>query len=104
MLPVELIFEIVSHSRERVAPLRAHLVRNIFIATCKRNRLERDSLNLVDILRGKLYDLADSIVVDVVNNRDDQRDLDANASEVFDRSAALHQTSYRRRDVYSSLH
>ncbi len=66
---VELIFQIVRHARERVAPLLAHLVGDIFVAAGERNRLERDRLNLVDVLRGKLDDLTDAVVVDVVDDR-----------------------------------
>ena len=42
-------------------------------------------MNLVDIFRSELHDLADSVVVDAVNDRDDQCDLDADAGEIFDR-------------------
>jgi hypothetical protein len=51
---VELALEIVRHAGERVAPLRAQLIGDIFVASGKRNRLERDRLNLVDVLCGKL--------------------------------------------------
>ena len=68
MLSAELILQIVSHAGERVALLDAHLVGNVFVAAGKRNRLESNRLNLVDVLRGKLDDLADAIVVDGVDD------------------------------------
>ena len=79
----ELIAEIVRHSGECVSPLRAHLIRDILVATGERYRLESNSLNLVDVLCGKLYDLADPVVVDVVDDRYNQRDLYSDACEVL---------------------
>src|SRR5207247_6543619 len=64
-------------SGERIAPLRAQLIGNIFIPAGKRNRLESDRLNLVDVLRRELDDLTDGIVVDAVDDRHHQRDFDA---------------------------
>ncbi len=55
----------MGHAGERIALLDAQLVGNVFVAAGKRNRLERDRLDLVDILRGELNNLADAVVVDV---------------------------------------
>src|SRR6185369_9652368 len=85
-MTTKLVLQIVRHARECVAPLRAQLVGDIFIASGKRNRLKRDRLHLVDVLRGKLDDLTDTIVVDTVNDRHDEGDFDSSFCEVLDRS------------------
>src|SRR2546430_947999 len=79
----------MGHAGERVAPLCAQLVGNIFVAAGERDRLESDRLNFVDVLRGELYDLTNGVVIDAVDDRDDQRHLDADLRQVFN-CADLH--------------
>src|SRR5262249_50876964 len=74
----------MSHASEGVTPLLAHLIRDVFVASGKRDWLEGDGLDFVDILRGELDDLTNGVVVDVVNDRYDQRNLDAHTGEVLD--------------------
>ena len=76
----------MGHSGECVPPLRAHLIRDIFVATGEGYWLKGDRLNLVDILCSKLYDLADAVVIDVVDDRYNQCDFYTNACEVLNRS------------------
>src|SRR6266550_2969049 len=76
----------MGHAGERVAPLRAQLIGNIFVAAGERNRLESYGLNLVDILRGELDDLTDGIVVDAIDDGHDQRDFDANLRQILNRT------------------
>ena len=47
---------------------------------------KRDRLNLVDVLRGKLYDLTDAVVVEIVDDRYHERDFDTRSSEVLNRT------------------
>src|SRR6185503_12115367 len=75
----------MSHAGERVALLDAQLVRNIFVATGERNGLEGDGLNFVDILRREINNRADTVVVDGVDDGGNQRNLDPDAGEVFNR-------------------
>src|SRR3989441_12183584 len=74
------------HTGERVAPLCAYVVRNIFVAAGERNRLESDRLNLIDVLRRELDDLANRIIVDAVDDRDDERDFDPDFRQIFNRA------------------
>src|SRR4029078_6709598 len=74
------------HACQRVAPCFAHLVRNIFVATGKRYRLECDCLNLIDVLGGKLNNLTNAVVVDIVDDGDNQGHLNANTCEVLNRA------------------
>ena len=63
----------------------AVLVRDVLVAAGERYGLKRDRLHLVDVLGGKFYDRADAFVVPRIDDRRDQRDLDADRSEIFDR-------------------
>ena len=47
---------------------------------------KRDRLHLVDVLRGKLDDLTDAVVVEIVDDRDDERNFDTRSSEVLNRT------------------
>ena len=73
------------HPGERVALGDTVGVRHILVAAGKRNRLEGDGLDLVDILRGKFYDIADGVVIDGVDDGGHKRDLDADGCEILDR-------------------
>ena len=73
------------HSRQRVSLGDAVLVRNVLVTAGERDRLKRDRLDLVDILGGKFNDAADAVVVPRINDGRDQRDLDADRREIFDR-------------------
>src|ERR1041384_5218300 len=85
-MSAELVFEIVRHAGECVTPFLAQLVADVFIASGERNRLERDRLHFVDVLRSKLDDLTDAIVVDAVDDGHDERDFDPDFSQVLDRT------------------
>ena len=84
-IAVELIFQIVRHSRQSVALLDAVFVGNIFIASGKRNRLKSNRLNFINIFRRKSDDVADGIVVDRIDNRRYERNFDADRREIFNR-------------------
>ena len=47
--------------------------------------MKGDGLNFVDVLGGELYNLSDRVIIDAVDDRDDQRDFDANLGEVLNR-------------------
>ena len=84
-LPLQVFGEV----RQRVAlrvPLR---VADVFVAAGERHRLERDEADLVAVLQRELDDRPDLIVVDGVDDRDDQADVDAGGVQVLDR-AQLH--------------
>ena len=85
-MSAKLVLQVVSHARECVAPLLPQFVRNVFIASGEGNRLKRDRLHFVDILRSKLDDLADAVVVEIVDDRYHKCDFDTGFSEVLDRS------------------
>ena len=76
----------MGHPGERVTLPGAHSVRHVFIAARERDRLERDGLDLVYVLRGELYNLSDAVVVDGVDDGGDERDLDADARQVLNRA------------------
>ena len=64
-------------------------VRDLFVATRERDGLEREESDLLRIVERETYDRADLIVVDAVDERDDENDLDARFVQVIDR-AQLH--------------
>src|SRR5262249_46154652 len=76
----------MSHAGQRIAPLGTKLIRDVFVAAGKRNRLESDGLHLVDILRGARDDLTNRIGYDAVDDRHNQGNLDTDLGQVFDRS------------------
>ena len=48
--------------------------------------MKRNGLDFVDVLCGKLDDLADGVVVDAVDDGNNQRDFDPDARQILDRS------------------
>src|SRR5262249_23285093 len=58
---------------------------NILVAAGKGDRLERNSLNFVDVLNRKIDDIADVVIVDAIDDRVYKRHFHAGACHVFDR-------------------
>ena len=77
---------VVREVRERVALARARLVVDVLVAAGEGDRLERDGVDLVDVLDRELQDVADLVVVDAVDDRHDERDVDAVLLQVLDRA------------------
>src|SRR4029077_18962848 len=75
----------MSHAGERVTLLDPQLVRDIFVAAGEGNWLEGDGLDFVDILCRKINDRPDAVVIDRVDDGRNQRNLDSDAGEVFNR-------------------
>src|SRR5258706_9855741 len=73
------------HAGEGIALLNANVIRNVFIAPRKRNGLKRNRLHFIDVLRRKLDNRADAIVVDRINDRRYQRYLNADGRKIFNR-------------------
>src|SRR6185369_14478965 len=70
--------------RKGVALLQATLFGDLFVATGKRNRLKRQERDLLRIVECEANDRADLIVVDTVDERRDQHDLNAGFVQVVD--------------------
>ena len=85
----DLILHVVREVRKRVALLQATLLGDLFVAAGKRNRLERKERNLLRIVESEANDRADLIVVDAVDERRNEHDLNARFVQVVDR-AHLH--------------
>src|SRR5258708_22071606 len=73
------------HTSECVALLDANLIGHVLVAPGKGDRLKSDRLHLIDVLRRKLDDSSDAVIVDGVDYCRDQRDFDADTGEVFNR-------------------
>ena len=68
---------VVGEVRECVALLAAGFVVDVLVATRERDRLERDRVDLVDVLDREPEDVADLVVVDPVDDRRHERDVHA---------------------------
>ncbi len=77
---------VVGEVRQRVALLLPGLVVDVLVPPGEGDRLERDGVDLVDVPDRELEDLADLVVVDAVDDRGHQRDVDAVLVEVLDRA------------------
>jgi hypothetical protein len=75
--------------RQRIALLIPLFVGDLLVAAGERHRLERDEADLVAVLQRELDDRSDLIVVDRVDDRHDEADVDAGGVQVLDR-AQLH--------------
>src|SRR5690349_23347448 len=75
--------------RERVALLQTTLFGDLFVAAGKRNRLERQERDLLRIVERETNDRADLVVIDTVDERRNEHDLDACFVQVVD-GAHLH--------------
>ena len=78
-----------ARSAMRVALRRAPLVRDLLVAPRERHRLERDERDLLRVVEGELDDAPDLLVVDAVDDRRHEHDVDAVLVQVLDR-AQLH--------------
>ena len=68
--------------RQRVALGVALLVGDVLVAAGERHRLERHEADLVAVLQRELDDRSDLVVVDRVDDRHDQADVDAGGVQV----------------------
>src|SRR5436190_18810043 len=71
---------------QRVTLLQATLRRDVLVAARKAHRLERDERDLFGILESKANDRADLVVVDAVDQRGHENDVNAGLVEVVDRT------------------
>ncbi len=83
------LFTSLARCDKRVALAQTAFRSDVFVAAGKRNRLECDEGDLLRIVHRELDDGADLIVIDVVDERDNQNDLDAGFVQIFD-GAQLH--------------
>src|SRR6185436_2368515 len=84
-----LVLHIVREVRQRVALLQTTLRSDLFVATGERNRLERQKRDLLRIVECEANDRTDLIVVDTVDQRRNENDLNACFVQVVD-GAHLH--------------
>src|ERR1700716_1693239 len=77
-----LILNIVRQVRKRVALLQTTLFRDFFIATREGNRLEGKKCNLFGVVECKPYYRTDLIVINSVDQRGDENDLDSGLMQV----------------------
>src|SRR6185369_12423991 len=82
----DLVLHVVRQMRERVTLLQTTQRSNLFVATGKRNRLEREERNLLWIVERKPNDRTDLIVVDAVHERGYEHDLNTRFVQVVDGS------------------
>ncbi len=81
----ELRPHVVGQVRQRVAPARARLGRQLLVAAGERHGLERYGVDLVDVLAGEADHRPDLVAVDRVDDGHHQRDVDPRGVEVLDR-------------------
>ena len=79
-----LSLQVFREVRQGVALGVALLVRDLFVAAGEGDGLERDEADLVAVLQRELHDRADLIVVDGIDDRHDEADIDASGMEVLD--------------------
>src|ERR1043166_8269831 len=72
--------------RKRVALLQTTLRSDLFVATSKRNRLERKECDLLRIVECEANDRTNLIVVDAVDERRYENDLNSGLVQVVDGS------------------
>src|SRR6185369_3825239 len=70
-----LVLHVVRQVRERVTLLQTTLRSDLFVTAGKRNRLERKERNLLRIVECKANDRTNLVVVDTVDERRNQNDL-----------------------------
>src|SRR5205823_5846428 len=70
--------------RQRVALLQASLGGNRLVSSGKRNRLERQEGNLSWVVESEPNDRSDLIIIDAVDQRRNQYDLNAGFVQVVD--------------------
>src|SRR5262245_15227998 len=58
---------------------------NLFVATGKRNRLEGDRLDLINVANGEIDNSANVVIIDVVHDRVHERDFYSYPCHVLDR-------------------
>ena len=80
-----LVLHVVSQVRKRVTLLQTALLGDLFVATGKRNRLERKERNLLRIVERETNDRTNLVVVDAVDQRRNEHDLNACFVQVVDR-------------------
>ena len=83
---VELILQIMRHAGQRVALFDTHRIGDVFVTAGEGNRLKGDRLNLINVLRGKLNNLPNAIVIDRVYDGGDECDLDTDTRQIFNRA------------------
>ena len=66
--------------------LKTTLFGDVLVATGERNRLEGNERNLLRVFHRELDDRADLVVVDPVDQRRDQDDVDTRLVQVIDRA------------------
>ncbi len=81
--------DVLSEMRQGVALAETALRSDVFIAACKRNRLEADERDFLGIFHRELDDGADLVVVHIVDDGNDENDFDARFVHVLN-SAELH--------------
>ncbi|MCG3162575.1 MAG: hypothetical protein JMDDDDMK_03854 [Acidobacteria bacterium] len=81
----DLFAHVVSHVRERVTLAQAAVVGDVFVASSERHGLERDEADLLRIVEREADDGADFVVVDCVDQRRHQHNLDARFVQVVNR-------------------
>ncbi len=84
-----LLGDVVRKVAQRVALLLPQLVRDVLVAAGEAHRLEADHGDLVGVLHGELDDGPDLIVVQAVDDRHHQDDVDAGGAQLLD-GAELH--------------
>ena len=80
-----LILHVVGKMRQGVSLCMPTLIGDFLVATGKRDRLERQEVNLLRIIQRKLHDASDLLVVDPIEDRDDGHDIDARGVQVLNR-------------------
>src|SRR6185436_17348985 len=70
-----LVFNVVREVRKRVALLQTAILRDLFVATRKRNRLKRQERDLLWIVESETNDRADLVIVDTVDQGRNQYDF-----------------------------
>src|SRR6185503_16326706 len=71
---------------KRVALLQTALLGDVLVATGKRNRLERYERNFLGIFQSETNDRSDLIVVDAVDERCYENDVNAGFVKIVDRA------------------
>ncbi len=82
----DLFLHVQRQVRQRVTLLQAALFGDVLVAAGERNRLERDERDLLRIFQRETNDRSDLVVIDAVDQRGHQNDVDARFVQVVDRS------------------
>ena len=81
----DLVFHVIGQVRQRVTLPQPAFRRDVFVAAGERNRLERDESDLLRIVHRKPDDRTHLIVIDAVDQRRDQNDVNAGFVQIVDR-------------------